>query len=191
MDMQVTNERRTDRRAMYSRMVIKDAFLTILKSKSYDIMTVSELCREAQISRGTFYLHYDNLQQVLEELLEDALSRIGGVLDLVDSAGGQPSNCTLPLCQFLRDNPKYQAMFFDDALNTVIVDAVARHHLAAFITEMKARSGLEEHALEALFYFQLSGCLAVCKRNAARGDEQWSSIQCAVDSLLVEGIRNL
>ena len=36
---------------------IKAAFTTLVKNKGFDAMTVSDLAREADINRGTFYMH--------------------------------------------------------------------------------------------------------------------------------------
>lgn len=66
-------EKKTDRRALYTRMVIKDALLSLLAEKEYADITITDLCREAEINRGTFYLHYDNLREVMDELFDNAL----------------------------------------------------------------------------------------------------------------------
>ena len=72
--------RKTDRRTLYTRMVIKDALLSLLADKEYADVTIADLCREAEINRGTFYLHYSNLHEVLEELFDDALGKMNHVL---------------------------------------------------------------------------------------------------------------
>ena len=51
-------ERKEDRRSKYTRMIIKDTFLELLKEKSYDKINVSQICKNAEITRTTFYLHY-------------------------------------------------------------------------------------------------------------------------------------
>ena len=51
------NGNREDRRSRYTRMVVKEA---LLSEKDYGNITVSDICRTAKISRGTFYLHYSN-----------------------------------------------------------------------------------------------------------------------------------
>lgn len=51
------------------------ALLTLLERKTFDYITVSELCAEAGVNRSTFYLHYENTFDLLQEtvlyLLED------------------------------------------------------------------------------------------------------------------------
>ena len=68
--------RKTDRRTLYTRQAIQDALLELLTEKEYADITVADLCRAAELNRGTFYLHYGNIAQVLDELLEDALGRV-------------------------------------------------------------------------------------------------------------------
>ena len=50
-------QRKTDRRTLYTRQLIKDVFLEELSKKSYSKLSVSEICKIAEINRGTFYLH--------------------------------------------------------------------------------------------------------------------------------------
>ena len=53
------------------------ALIALLKKKSFDYITVSELCKQAAVNRTTFYLHYENLNDLLCEtaqyLLDDFL----------------------------------------------------------------------------------------------------------------------
>lgn len=66
--MNEQKQRKTDRRTLYTRMVVKEALLELLSEMDYADITVATLCRKAEINRGTFYLHYGNLSQVMDEL---------------------------------------------------------------------------------------------------------------------------
>lgn len=44
------------------------ALLALLEKKPFDYITVSELCAEAGVNRSTFYLHYENTQDLLPYL---------------------------------------------------------------------------------------------------------------------------
>ena len=46
--------RKQDRRTRYTRQTIKDTFLELLKQKSFTKITVTEICKNAEINRGTF-----------------------------------------------------------------------------------------------------------------------------------------
>ena len=47
--------RKQDRRTRYTRQTIKDTFLELLNQKSFTKITVTEICKNAEINRGTFY----------------------------------------------------------------------------------------------------------------------------------------
>ena len=48
-----TPQRKTDRRTLYTRQVIKDALLELLTENTYDRINVTMLCRQAEISRAS------------------------------------------------------------------------------------------------------------------------------------------
>ena len=54
------------------------ALISLLKKKSFEYITVSEICEIAGVNRSTFYLHYETVGDLLEEttryLLNDFLS---------------------------------------------------------------------------------------------------------------------
>src|SRR5690625_1126608 len=56
-------------------MVLKDSLMKLLKEKQISTITVKEICELADINRSTFYAHYsdhfDLLEQIEEELIED------------------------------------------------------------------------------------------------------------------------
>ena len=51
------------------------AFISLLEEKTFEYITVSEICKKAAVNRSTFYLHYENTVDLLNEtvrfLLDD------------------------------------------------------------------------------------------------------------------------
>ena len=47
------------------------ALMEILKTKSFEYITVSEICKKAGVNRSTFYLHYENTKDLLEETIRN------------------------------------------------------------------------------------------------------------------------
>ncbi|WP_062354416.1 TetR/AcrR family transcriptional regulator [Bacillus kwashiorkori] len=64
-----------DRRKKYTRMVLKESLIKLLKEKPIFSITVKEICELADINRSTFYSHYsdqyDLLEKMEEEIIED------------------------------------------------------------------------------------------------------------------------
>ena len=57
-----------NRRTYMTKRIIKESLIDLLEKKSIDQITVSELCEEADINRSTFYAHYGNVIDVIEEI---------------------------------------------------------------------------------------------------------------------------
>ena len=51
----------SDRRTRRTKKLLTDAFLELLSSKKLNEITIKELCDKADINRGTFYLHYQDM----------------------------------------------------------------------------------------------------------------------------------
>ena len=54
---------------------MNDALLRLLEKKDFEYITIKELCEEAKVNRSTFYLHYENVGDLLEETTRRLLDR--------------------------------------------------------------------------------------------------------------------
>lgn len=61
-------EIKTDLRYIKTKEVIHTAFRELLRIMPYDRITVKLLAEKAKINRKTFYLHYDTLDELMNEL---------------------------------------------------------------------------------------------------------------------------
>ena len=50
--------------------LMDEAFILLLDKKDYEYITVKEICAKAGVNRSTFYLHYETINDLLEESLE-------------------------------------------------------------------------------------------------------------------------
>lgn len=57
-----------DNRVRYTKAVLQQALLKLLKGKHIDKVSIKELCQEAKVNRGTFYLHYATPNDLLREI---------------------------------------------------------------------------------------------------------------------------
>lgn len=56
-----------DRRVVKTQREIKDAFFTLLEKHNFEQITVRQITELANINRGTFYLHYEDKYDLLEQ----------------------------------------------------------------------------------------------------------------------------
>ena len=186
----MTEKRKVDRRTIYTTKSIKDAFLRIKRSKDYNTITVTDICREAEISRGTFYAHFSNISEVLDALLDDALANMDYLQKYmsVPDADAEPQ-CAYPFCRFVRESIELRCILFDDALGHIVIKKLAELYKDDFIRGMQRIAGsLSDKEAEALFYFQITGCFAVSKRYSSMEAQEWCPVQAMLDRFIKGGI---
>lgn len=64
-------EKKTDLRVIKTKRRIKEVFGELLKKKDVNKITVAELARLAEINKGTFYLHYQDIYALYTEVLQE------------------------------------------------------------------------------------------------------------------------
>ncbi len=69
------NEKKEDLRVIKTKNNIKRSFIELAKSAGYQKMSIKELCEKALINRNTFYLHYQNKDDLVREMINDTISK--------------------------------------------------------------------------------------------------------------------
>ena len=62
-----------DKRIAKTKKNLKNAMIAMLGEKDFEHITITELCRGAEISRITFYSHYSDKYALLDEIFDDML----------------------------------------------------------------------------------------------------------------------
>lgn len=47
-----------------------EALISLLSEKDFQYVTIKEICERAAVNRSTFYLHYENIGDLLMETIE-------------------------------------------------------------------------------------------------------------------------
>lgn len=69
-----------DARTRYTKMMIRESFIQLLKEQPVSKITVTKICEMSEINRATFYKYYEDafdlLQKLEQEFLEELLSSL-------------------------------------------------------------------------------------------------------------------
>ena len=66
------------RSSLRSKKLITDSLVELLDEKPLDKITVTDIVKKADINRGTFYAHYDNVSDVVTSIFAEAYDIIKG-----------------------------------------------------------------------------------------------------------------
>lgn len=59
----------------YTAQLMNQALISLLEKKDIEFITVTEITKKAGVNRSTFYLHYENIYELLEETIENLNKR--------------------------------------------------------------------------------------------------------------------
>ena len=179
--------------------MIQDALLELLQNTPYEKITVTALCKQSEITRATFYLHYNNIDDVLDELLDDALRLTE--LDAIQPFSSSIFNrnieieisieemhpdpdALLPACQRAASNPKYRILFLDESLSHHMLRKLYQIQKPQRIPEIMRAYHVNEWEAEKIFLYILHGNFAVNKSLGWGKNEDWYHIQKIIKRLL-------
>ncbi len=74
-------EIQTDRRTRKTLAILRQSLTTLLREKSVKEITVKELTALADINRGTFYRHYRDIYDMMEQLENELFDQFRSMLD--------------------------------------------------------------------------------------------------------------
>ncbi|GAA0392803.1 TetR/AcrR family transcriptional regulator [Paenibacillus motobuensis] len=69
-----------DRRVIRTKAIIRTAFTNLIEEKGFDALTVKDITTRAEINRGTFYLHYRDKYDLLEQNEQELIQGLIGIL---------------------------------------------------------------------------------------------------------------
>ena len=125
-----------------TRMLLKEGLLSWLANNSFESVTVTSLCKASGITRSTFYLHYSNIMEIVDDLVDDAIaySKPGMVdnnnLQTIANTLSAASNSVslreaydsifdrLPLCQRIIRHKKYLPLFLDEQISEYVLQRI-------------------------------------------------------------------
>ena len=70
-----------DRRVIRSKMRMREALISLMQEKLFPEITARDITDRADLNRATFYLHYNNVFDLLEELEEETVSEFARMLE--------------------------------------------------------------------------------------------------------------
>lgn len=69
-----------DRRTKYTKKMIHESFIELLKENSIDKISVTKICELADINRATFYRYYNDQYDLLNSLQDDMFDNIKNIV---------------------------------------------------------------------------------------------------------------
>ncbi|MEK3935876.1 TetR/AcrR family transcriptional regulator C-terminal domain-containing protein [Sporosarcina sp. FSL W7-1349] len=113
----MSNEQNIARRIPRSKKLIRTVLIKLLNEKSIEEITVADITTKADISRGTFYLHYQDKYDLIEKTEQE-------ILNEVENIGGLVRKAILHSSKVQETEERVLRLFEYVALNAAIMQAL-------------------------------------------------------------------
>lgn len=148
-------DEKTDRRTMYTRMVVREALFELLKEKHLPQITVKEICEKAQINRATFYRNYSDIYDLFEQCEKELTEKA--------FASGGIEESRYSLLEIIYKNQDFYREFFDSGLESRFVRSAVKKISQEMKTLLKKRGTLDERTFEISYQYNYYGALGVIR----------------------------
>jgi len=183
-----------------TRMLLKEGLLSCLANNSFESVTVTSLCKASGITRSTFYLHYSNIMEIIDDLVDDAIaySKPGMVdnnnLQTIANTLSAASNSVslreaynsifdrLPLCQRIIRHKKYLPLFLDEQISEYVLQRIG--------LVMAEALGVSFDMGVSVFVFLVHGLYAVNKQYKWSQTDEWLEAQKIIFELVYRGLQS-
>ena len=185
-------EMKIDRRAVRTRKGLRKSLLSLMKDRPIAKITVKELCAKAEINRTTFYAHYTDISELLEQIETDLLGEIA--TNLTSGLSNDAiSDMLMNLLLMIQKNADIcTVMLGKNGDQEFFSRIMAYAEQASTANWKKQNPQLTDEMLHAIFVFISSGSIALIKQWINEGMKtNISEIALFISKLTQLEIRNL
>ena len=127
------------RSSLRSKMLIRNALVTLMQQKPFEKITITDIVKEADINRGTFYAHYHDTAEVLDKIREEVVQDVLAAAKLMtpDEIIQDPSELFSNLGELMEKNREYYRTLLSIGCSIEIL-ASAKSAVIEYISTAKA-----------------------------------------------------
>lgn len=156
-----------DRRVRRTKTLMRDALLELMDEKPFGEITAKDITQRADLNRATFYLHYNTVFDLLDELENEVVEGFAAMLSQLEVTVDEAWEYPLigHICHYVAENPR---------LCRCLLLNPRSDRLAGKLTEIMKEKGAEvrrqlgkeinPHAAEYIHQFIACGAIGMVKQ---------------------------
>ena len=152
---------KVDRRVRKTKSQLREGLARLMLQKSIKEITVKELVDEVDINRSTFYLHYTDIYQMLQQIEEDALEEITQVMQ----------NYTI-------DSNNTEGAFYFIVIEKLIA--------GTFLSQLPEKFPEDDPNLKYAYAFILNGCVGLIRTWLTEPEQKSAEHMAALTYKMIE-----
>ncbi len=165
------NDKKDSARVRMTKQMLRQAFTQLLLEKPIQNITVRELCEKAQVNRGTFYIHYKDIYDLMESIEEQMTRELGSVLSNLDVSPKNVKGLVEPyreVFEFLKQNSDMCTILLGENSDFAFVNRLINIGKEYCLKQyMDCYPTADKKQTEYFYSFISSGCIGLLRQWAA------------------------
>ena len=153
--------RKTDRRTLYTRRVIMDSYIDLLKEKPRDKIKVAEICRLAEINRCTFYLHFEDITAVENAIEKELADKFSIFLKTQSKDNSKRQIQSGEFMNTLLHDETYVTLMTSNRPSLPLSSLMEEFYISAMKPALSVKNTLTERQQRLLYAFIVGGVVAI------------------------------
>lgn len=155
-----------DRRIKYTKMVIRDSFITLLESKPIESITIKAICEEADINRTTFYMHYTDQYALLQSIKQDLYNNIQTYLSQLGQGPSDPNALRQAekIFDYLKENARFTKLLLSERGDFMFQKQVMQLVYDLITNQLRISKSISTQDAEYVYEYAITGCVGIVQK---------------------------
>ncbi len=157
---------KVDRRVKYTRMVLKESFITLLEKKDISQISIKEICEDADINRATFYAHYNDQYDFLKKIEDEILENINAHLIELGQKNNDMGAILLAekIFEYIKENARICKLLMSERGDFTFQKQVMMLVYDIIITNLTDNNKITKEDAEYVYSFTITGCVGIVQK---------------------------
>ena len=164
--MRENENRKENRRIKVTKMLLKNSFIQLLKSKDISKITIKELCEHADINRSTFYAHfkdqYDLMDYIQTELIDNIEYRLSPYLKRETSEATK--EMLTDIFDYIKENASICKILLSERGDLLFQKRVLSLIYGKYIGDLREKRGISKEDADYVYAYTITGSIGVIQK---------------------------
>lgn len=157
---------KTDHRVRLTKQIIKDSLVSLMQEYPVSKLSVKMLCETAGINRSTFYAHYSDVYDLLNQIQEEIIRQISEYIS--ERAFSEQTQLTVlsvrHILEYARDNSRLLKVLLSENGDYTFQKNIMLLAQDKIIHELRNMRHIDKCMSEYLQIFAVTGALSVIRK---------------------------
>ena len=154
---------KTDRRAQYTKMVLKQSLMGLMQEKPLAKITIKELCLRADVNRCTFYAHYADQYDLLKCIEDEILGEIQEKLANYSFREDQTAAYQIieRILLYAQENSKFCRILLSEQGDPAFQKRLMNIAQRQYVSEWTREKAMDEETAQYLYLYAVNGSIGI------------------------------